>query len=218
MALRKIALTIGLAMISLNALATVSPGDSLLGQPFDVVANGKKVSINTCQDLINLRQHTGKITEVQAHINDMAWHGLIDSMTDCQFDNQLKLINAHPVKDSALTLKEIVHHFPANLLPSPNPEDYHKNTHKSIEQAFPDIQVTNDTASTLMDAAILRLVDQKTFETKDGAKIKIASIAVGVPEGTWSLEQMFILQNTGNKLWKVTPVDYNTELNSVTLR
>lgn len=218
MALKKIALAIGLAMISLNASAALPLNDSLLGQPFDVVANGKKVSINTCQDLINLKQHSGKITDVLANINDMLWHGLIDDMTDCQFENQLRLINAHPVKDSALTLKEIVHHFPANLLPSPNPADYHQNIHKSIEQAFPDIKVTNDTASTLMDGATLRLIDQKTFKTKGGVKIKIVSIGAGVQGGTWGTKQIFILQNTGNKLWKVTPVDYNTVLNPVTLR
>ena len=216
MALKTIALTIGLVMISLNASATLPLNDSLLGQPFDVVANGKKVSINTCQDLINVRQHLGKIAEVQVNLPNMGWNWLMDSMTACQFENQLRLINAHPVKDSALTLKEIVRHFPANLLPSPNPADYHQNIHKSIEQAFPDIQVTDDTASTVMDGANLRLMDQKTFKTKDGVKIKIVSIGAGVSGGTWSTKQIFILQNTGNKLWKVTPVDYNTVLNPVT--
>ena len=218
MALKTIALTIGLVMISLNASATLPLNDSLLGQPFDVVANGKKVSINTCQDLINLRQHLGKIAEVQVNLPNMGWNWLMDSMTACQFENQLRLINAHPVKDSALTLKEIVRHFPANLLPSPNPADYHQNIHKSIEQAFPDIQVTDDTASTVKGARNMRLMDQKTFKTKDGVKIKIVSIGAGVSGGTWSTKQIFILQNTGNKLWKVTPVDYNTVLNPVTLR
>lgn len=218
MALKTIALTIGLVMISLNASATLPLNDSLLGQPFDVVANGKKVSINTCQDLINVRQHLGKIAEVQVNLPNMGWNWLMDSMTACQFENQLRLINAHPVKDSALTLKEIVRHFPANLLPSPNPADYHQNIHKSIEQAFPDIKVTDDTASTVKGARNMRLMDQKTFKTKDGVKIKIVSIGTGVPGGTWSTKQIFILQNTGNKLWKVTQFDYNTVLNPVTLR
>lgn len=212
-------IAIGLSFFTITATADFLPPNFVLyDTPLNVVISGKDVTIDTCQDFINKRGSNGKLESIKTQMSDPDWSGVVESLTRCSVESQLREMKVKEVESKTLDLRDAIKHIPASDLPSPLASDAIKYKNLSILQAFPDVVVKDNDATTVEGSMSFNILNENTYITTTGYKFMFASIGVKLTGGTWNAAYKYIIHNTGKGLWKTTFVDYNTVINDKTVR
>lgn len=197
-----------LTFFSLSVGAVTINDESMIGQPLDLIISGKRVTVNSCRDLVDATKNGGKIEKITSQLDNLSNQQANAALLDCSISAQLSNNETKKASGKKVSTTAAFAHIPANAIPGPLADTSPAGV--SITKAYPDLKIKGDRAKTQKGAMLIRVRDRGEFMSSNGKSIHLIDVSMHVTDGSYGNTATFVVENDSHSLWQLKPVDYNT--------
>lgn len=180
-----------------------------------VLSDQNQARVSSCADFISLRK-TGETVKELPELSDPDYRTTKDGLFSCWLNAYTIERKMVPTNEEKPTLAEIIKHFPASSAYTVSHEKQleveRKYADKTISEYTPDLKKRDDRIESIASSTGYVLDNYYAFSDKEGNHLNIVALVGYSIGGTASEKVFYRVDDTSNRIWKVTRLDENSPL------
>lgn len=203
----------GFLLIMASPFALAQDAIIINGQSVTVtLSDNNQAQITSCKDFIGLH-NAGETIKAFPGLSDRDYQDAKLALTNCWIDAWAIKNGYTHQKDSPYSLADIMASFPASAALAVNDDEVKENqkaASKTFKEFYPDLKADGENFVSASASVGYHLLESKSFINAKGKKVYFITLTGYVTDGTLASPDIWRIDDTTSKPWKVSIVDFNT--------